>query len=167
MNRDLIGKVLITQGTRPFAQRVAKLMSPISGQVLFGSSDDVPNVLLRTGSYLKIPQVNAPAFIHEVLKVCLDRGINTLLPLGIHELYPMAEAQQLFSEYSVAVWVPEVTELDSIPVIKNPPVQLPLIVFKDGVPLGTTQSDDRYRRLSGVFSLSDSGDEAALCCIAD
>lgn len=146
---ETLGKVLITYGTRPLAQRVARLL-PAGQPVVFGSADEVPEVLLRTGNYLSIPRSAAPAFVHEVLKVCLDRAVTTLVPLGANECYPMAEAKPLFAEYGIAVAVPDLTELESLVIIENPPRQLPLTLFPNG-----------------IFTPSDSGDEWALCCIAD
>lgn len=160
------GNVLITKGTRPLAQRVAKLL-PAGPRILFGSSDEVPDVLLRTGNYLRIPRADAAAFVHEVLKICLDREVATLIPLGADELYPMAEARLLFDEYGIAVCVPEKARLTDLVVIENPPRQLPLLVLHDGRPIHDADGAGQYDGLSGVFTPSDSGDEWALCCIAD
>lgn len=156
--------VLITQGMRPFAQRVAKRL-PNTYNPLFASAEDVPYVLINGGNFLKIPDADTAAFIHEVLKRCLDREISTVIPLGIQELYPMAEARQLFSEYGIDVWVPNVTALAELPIIENPPKQLPLIVLSEGHDIGGGNVDLRFHDLSGVFTPSDAGEELALCCI--
>ncbi len=162
----MVGKVLITQGTRPFAQRVAKLLSA-QRVVWFGAADEIPDVLLRMDSYLKIPRADAQAFAHEILKICLDHEIEILIPLGEHELYPMAEARQLFSEYGIAIWVPGVAQLAELPVIGNPPRQFPLMVLCHGTVVVGAHGGERYGALSGVFTQSDSGGELALCCVAD
>lgn len=157
--------VLITQGTRPFAQRVAKLL-PAVQTVLF-CADELPVVLLRVGNYFKAPSTDTPAFVHEMLKLCLDNDVDTLIPLGKHELYAMAEARQLFSEYDIAIWVPEVADLTALPVIENPPRQLPLLLLHNGTAITPALYGGHFDTLSGVFTPSDSGDELALCCIAD
>lgn len=162
----MAGGVLITQGTRPFAQRVAKFLQA-QHMVLFGSAEEFPEVLLRSGNYLRIPAVTAPVFVHEILKVCLDNGIETLIPLGEHELYPMAKARQLFSEYGISVWIPEETELQSLAVIKNPPKQLPLLLLCDGRALSEPHGNELHGTLSGVFTARAPGGGLALCCIAD
>ncbi len=159
-------KVLITQGMRPFAQRVAKML-PVTYRPLFGSAEDVPNVLINQGNFLRIPQVNTPVFVHEVLKKCLDNEISAVIPLGIEELYPLAEARLLFLEYNIDIWVPDVTVLANLPVIQNPPKQLALIVLAGSSMIADGSTDKRFEGLSGVFTPSDSGDELALCCIAD
>lgn len=166
MSRKMHGHVLITQGTRPFAQRVGKLL-PDGPRVLFGSSDEVPDVLVQTGNYLQFPKAGSPAFVHRVLKICLDMEVETLLPLGANELYPMAEARQLFAEYGIDVWVPTIPQLAGLPVLENPPRQLPLMVLRNGTVLNRDGNSNRYDTLSGVFTPSDAGDELALCCIGD
>lgn len=158
--------VLITHGIRPFAQRIARTL-PEAYRPFFGSAEDIPSVLLNRDNFLRIPQVNEPVFIHEVLKRCLDNGIVSVIPLGIDELYPLAEARPLFSEYGIEIWVPDVTALAELPVIPNPSKQLPLVLLCDGMAITDGNRDRRFEGLSGVFTPSDSGDELALCCIAD
>ncbi|WP_257669066.1 hypothetical protein [Parapedobacter tibetensis] len=160
-------KVLITQGTRPFAQRVARELSSPKQQVLFGSADEVPDVLLRTGNYLRIPHPSMPVFVHELLKICLDSEVDILIPMGKNELYPLAKARPLFAEYGVEVWVPDVADLAGLVIIESPPRKLPLLVVSDGVVVTGPEAGKRHGTLSGVFIPSDSGDEMALCCIAD
>lgn len=160
-------KVLVTQCTRPLAQRVAKLL-PAGQPVLFASAEAVPGVLLHMGNYLTIPRAGEQAFVHEMLKTCLDRQVGALLPLGMAELQPLAGAQQLFSEYGIDILVPSVAELGQLLIIENPPRALPLMVLYNGTGLsGAVNGDERYGSLSGVFTLSDSGDELALCCVAE
>ncbi|WP_143053828.1 ATP-grasp domain-containing protein [Parapedobacter koreensis] len=162
--------MLITQGMRPFAQRVANQLSERQRKhVLFGSSEEMPQVLLRLDNYLKIPQVSTAAFAHEMLKTCLDKHVAILIPLGVDELYPLAEARQLFSEYGITICVPSPTELAELAIIENPPKQLPLLLLHHGRPVVADQEQaiGQYGTLSGVFSPADSGDELALCCVAD
>ncbi|WP_139378635.1 hypothetical protein [Parapedobacter luteus] len=161
--------MLITQGTQPFAQRVANRLPAGQRQhMVFGSADGMPQALLSLENYLEIPKANAPAFAHEMLKICLDRNISALIPLGVNELYPLSEARQLFSEYGIAVWVPALAELAAVAVIKNPPKQLPLLLLLDGkIAEPPTVGDKSYGTLSGVFTQLESGDELALCCVGD
>ena len=134
---------------QPFAQRVAKQL-PAIDKPLFGSAEDIPQVLIAQGTFLRIPPVTAPTFIHELLKHCLDRAVSAILPLGRDELYPLAQARPLFSEYGVAVWLPEISVLAGVAVLENPPKGVALHISPEG-----------------VFAYADSGEEKALCCIAD
>src|SRR3546814_15602118 len=99
----MTNRVLITQGTRPFAQRVGKLLQT-HYKVQFGSADEVPQVLLQTGNYIQFPGVDTAAFEHELLRSCLDNRIDVVIPLGAKEIDLLARAQQLFAEYGIAVW---------------------------------------------------------------
>ncbi len=162
----MLHKVLITQGTRPFAQRIARLLFTES-TVLFGTADEVPAVLLQTGNYLRIASPNRPTFIHEMLKACLDNEVDVLIPLGKNELYPLAEAKQLFAEYGVTVWVPDTADLQELTIIENPPKQFALLALQGGVAVADPQHVQRYGSLSGIFVPSDSGEEMALCCVAE
>lgn len=88
-----------------------------------------------------------------------------MIPLGIEELYPLAEARPLFSEYNIDIWVPDVTTLANLPMIENPPKQLRLMVLNEGRVIAGGRTDKQFEGLSGVFTPSDAGDELALCCI--
>lgn len=157
--------VLITQGMRPFAQRVGKLLQ-VDYAVRFGSADEIPHVLLQLDSYIQIPGVDTGAFEHEVLRICLDNRIDVLIPLGEKEIDLLDRAQQLFAEYNIAVWLPDATHPGVLNRVKNPERRLPLLILDRGVAVaGATES--KYRNtLSGVFTQPTS-DELALCCIAD
>ncbi len=160
---------LITQGTKPLAQRLARLL-PATHRVVFGAADEMPEVLLRSGNYVRIPQAVSPAFAHEMLKRCLDSQVEVLIPLGKYELKPLLEAKLLFNEYGIRILLPEQSLFDQLMLFENPPVQLPLHVLENGQPLNQAAVDitgPMDTGLSGVFILSDSGDEAALCCLAD
>ncbi|SFC20312.1 hypothetical protein SAMN05421747_10665 [Parapedobacter composti] len=156
-------KVLVTQGMCPLAQRVARLLP--AATVLFGSADDLPEVLLRTGNYLKLPQPDNPAFVHEVLKRCLDSEVQLLIPLGLDELYPLAAVRPLFSEYGIAIGVPTPMELDNLVVVQNPPKAHPLLILQDGRELAAGAGGTSHGALSGVFTPLDSGEGLALCCV--
>ncbi len=162
------GNVLITQGTRPFAQRIARSLSEIY-TLSFGSADDIPSVLLQMGNYLNIPSASSPAFVHEMLKRCLDREIGSLIPLGADELQPMAAARPLFSEYGIDIWVPDSATLRGLSRVYNPPKHLALTVLHAGKPVIGQGGGGLHEGLSGVFSSTDPGSEQpwALCCIAD
>lgn len=147
----LMKTILVTQGLKPFAQRVAKLLKDCT--VVFGTADEIPDILLRTANYVAIPSDNKHTYVHEVLKTCLDRRVDVLLPLGLYELRPIAEAKALFSEYGIAIWVPDTPSLVELAIIENPPRELQLVVLSD-----------ENGPLSGVFARSDTGDELALCC---
>lgn len=161
-----MGSILITQGTRPFAQRVARHL-PAGQRIVFGAADEMPEVLLHNGNYVRLPSPRSSTFAHEMLKICLDRQVATLIPLGKLELGRLMEARILFEEYGVQLLLPERRALETLVVIENPPAQLPLMVLENGVPITDHAAGRMDAALSGVFTQSDSGDEIALCCVVD
>lgn len=159
-------RILITQGTRPFAQRVGQLLQ---GQytVQFGSAEAVPQVLLATGNYIQLIGVEAAAFEHELLRKCLDYRIGVLIPLGEREIGLLARAHQLFAEYGVAIWMPDAKHLGELEVIRNLERRLPLAVLDRGITVAGERQVEHPATLSGVFTQPTTGDGLALCCIAD
>ncbi|MDM1294921.1 hypothetical protein HX021_11575 [Sphingobacterium sp. N143] len=156
-------KILITFGTRPLAMRIAKKLSD-HFEVLYASSEEIPDLLLKSANYVKIPKGLLPTYAHEILKLSLDRQVDYVLPLGGFELSPLAEAKVLFEEYQISVLVPDKDILDTLPIIENPPADLSYTLLSkgenllDGRTFGST--------LDGLLSASDSGEELALICVA-
>jgi len=74
-------KILITFGTRPLAMRIAKRLGA-DFEILYASSEDIPELLLASGKYAKIPKGLLPTFAHEILKLSLDQQVDYVLPLG-------------------------------------------------------------------------------------
>lgn len=162
----MANKVLITQGTQPFAQRVARQLQE-GCLIAFGAADEMPDVLLRSGNYVNLPNIKSPAYVHGMLKVCLDLQVNILIPLGKHELGRLVEVKALFKEYGIEVLSPEQQVMEALVIIENPPSQLPVVIVQDGRVLNGAVAGPIDVRLSGVFMRSDSGEDMALCCIAD
>ncbi|MEC3881420.1 hypothetical protein [Parapedobacter sp. 10938] len=161
----MASRILITHGTRPFAQRVGKLLRD-RYEVRFGSADDVPHVLLQTGNYIQFPGVDTAAFEHELLRTCLDNHIDAVVPLGEKEMGLLARAQLLFAEYSIAIWMPDGGYLGGLNLLRNPERQWPLVVLDHGVAVAGAQLEEQPTALSGVFTRPSPTEALALCCIA-
>ena len=158
-------KLLITYGTRPLAHRLANLLQG-KYEIVFGSSEEIPGLLLNTNKYFQIPTGVNSTYAHEILKVCLDQGVEKVLPLGPMELAPLAEAKVLFEEYGIHILVPSLAVLEDISIIENPPASLPLVMVDNGeLVLGTVEHQDALSKIEGLMLASDSGDEWALCCV--
>lgn len=150
--------ILITYGTRPFAQRVGKLLSS-RYEVAYASSEPFPDILLKQ-NYHRIPTGANPTFAHEVLKLCLDKGYQMILPLGKMEGQPLNEARVLLEEYGITVLLPR--DLENCFVLENPSGVVRIL--KSGKDILTDeQLCDSY--FSGVGMLSDSGEEPILCLV--
>ena len=159
-------RVLITQGTRPFAQRVGQLLQNRYA-VQFGSAEAIPEVLLGTGNYIQLPGAATPAFEHELLRKCLDNRVDVLIPLGEREIDLLARAQQLFAEYDIAIWIPDMAGAGELKLLRNPERRFPLLVIDHGVAVAGEQQGKYPATLSGVFAVLVPAETLALCCIAD
>lgn len=150
-----MNNVLITAGTSALSQRVAKLV--VDGQLFFADSQPIPTLFLQTGKYKSIPAADKSSYVHEVLKVCLDLGIDTLIPLGKDELAPLANSKLLFEEYGIALLLPTVDRLNEVPKLMNPSrAAYPELFICEG-------SHDNLP-LKGVFAKDESG-ASFLCCV--
>jgi len=153
-------KLLITFGTRPLAQRLSKMLNN-TFQIQFATAEEVPSFL--AANYNKIPTGINPTYAHELLKLCLDKEIDFILPLGLSEIQTLAEAQVLFEEYGVEVLSPDKEFLEEIFVLENPSSGVELSVLFNGKSLNNKSDVDQV--ISGLFTISDEGDDLALCTI--
>lgn len=157
-------RILITFGTRALGQRVAKLLQA-KFDVFFASADEIPNVLLSSGKYIKIPAGLSPTYAHELLKISLDNQIDYILPLGSFEFEPLSESKILFEEYDIQLFVPNKDVLENYMLIENPSKDLPILLILNGeVLLGdlAIHTDSR----DGLFVVSDAGEDLALCAVS-
>lgn len=146
--------ILITSGVSALAQRVSKLLPEC--QLFFADANAIS--FLKGEKYRAIPSSNKSAFVHEVLKLCLDLSIDTLIPLGANELLPLAKSSVLFEEYGITLLLPTTEELSTIQKVENPNRQdYPELVIHSGA--------DVDLKTKGVFALKENG-EWGLCCVA-
>ncbi|MBB2952802.1 MULTISPECIES: hypothetical protein [Sphingobacterium] len=157
-------RILITFGTRGLGQRIAKLLGD-EFEIFFASSEEIPSLLLNSGKYFKLPAGLMPTYAHEVLKISLDHQIDYVLPLGGYEFEPLAVAKILFEEYDIKVIVPAQDVLQDYYVIENPPKELSLALLVDGKSL-IDDFTTEHPGLDGLFVVSDSGDDFALCAVS-
>lgn len=118
--------ILLTYGTRPIAQRIVKLLSA-HHQLILATNEEVPSVLAHT--YKSIPNPANPVFAHEMLKLCLDQGIDLILPLGAAEIEVLSGSSILFEEYGINIVRPFLSPQQEI--IKQIPAGAPLLIVHD------------------------------------
>ncbi|MBV2226219.1 MULTISPECIES: hypothetical protein [Sphingobacterium] len=153
-------KLLITFGTRPLAQRLSKMLNN-QFEVIFATSEEVPSFL--EANFKKIPTAANPTYAHELLKLCLDKEVNYLLPLGLNEINVLAESKILFEEYGIQLLSPSKEALTELYVLENPPSVVELLLVLDGKSLISDRQLES--EVSGLFTISDDGDDLALCTI--
>lgn len=150
--------ILITYGTQPFAQRIGRLLSSCY-KVAYASSEPFPDILLKQ-NYHRIPTGANPTFAHEILKLCLDKGYQIILPLGKMEGQPLNEARVLLEEYGIAVLLPH--DLEDCFVIENPSGAVHVLKSGKDMLTGEQLCDSPF---SGVGMMSDSDEEPILCLV--
>lgn len=150
--------ILITYGTQPFAQRIGRLLSS-RYEIAYASSEPFPDILLKQ-NYHRIPTGANPTFAHEILKLCLDKGYQIILPLGKMEGQPLNEARVLLEEYGIAVLLPR--DLEDCFFIENPSGAVHVLKSGKDMLTGEQLCDSPF---SGVGMMSDSDEEPILCLV--
>ncbi|MBP3943084.1 hypothetical protein J5U18_05835 [Sphingobacteriaceae bacterium WQ 2009] len=156
--------ILLTFGTRAFAQRIAKMLTA-EFNVFFASAEEIPTVLLAAGNYLKIPAGLLPTYAHELLKIALDKKIDYILPLGMHEIRTLADASILFEEYGIQVLSPHRDTLEDQVFLEEPMREIPTSLVSQGRDLLTGQQLTDAT-ISGLVIASDEGAAYAVAVVA-
>lgn len=96
-------KILITAATSAEAHRLKKQLE--SAEVILGDYEEIPAFMLNNGM-IKLPNPKSPAYAHEMLTLCLDRGIDKIFLLRGDEFAALNQAEQLFEEYGIKLLTP-------------------------------------------------------------
>lgn len=137
--------ILVTYGTRPLAQRLAKFVGD-RYSIVPATSEEVPSVLSER--FRLIPNAKNPVYTHEILKVCLDLGVEYVLPIHTDEIHVLRETRVLFEEYGISLLIP--ASLNR-PVVVNVPSTYALTLVHEGQAL-----DGGVKRIEGL-TVEDSG----------
>jgi len=89
--------VLITAATSSEAHRLKNQLA--GNTVILGDYQEMPAFM----QILKLPNPASPSYAHEMLTLCLDKGIGVVYALGKEELNNLLEAEQLFTEFGIEV----------------------------------------------------------------
>ncbi|MEO6630373.1 MAG: hypothetical protein ABIN13_01585 [Mucilaginibacter sp.] len=89
--------VLITAATSAEAHRLKNQL--VDDTVILGDYLEMPAFM----QIVKLPSPASMSYAHEMLTLCLDRGIAMVYALGGDELNNLLEAEQLFTEYGIKV----------------------------------------------------------------
>jgi len=74
--------------------------------VILGDYMELPDLMLKTGRMIKLPNPVLSTYTHEMLKLCLDLDIGTVYILRKEEEEPLLGAKQLFNEYNITLIIP-------------------------------------------------------------
>jgi len=72
-----------------------------SDKILLGDYLEVPEVLVRSGKLLQLPDPGNPSYQHLFLAMCLDKQVDTVYALRNAEKEMLAAAKTLFDEYGI------------------------------------------------------------------
>lgn len=117
-------KILITYGTRPLAQRLVRLLQQQQHETVLATCEAIPTILK---DFHPIPNAKNPTFAHEMLKLCLDLGVEYVVPLSVEEIRSLHEARILFEEYEISLLIPAV--LENVSFVQHPPATQQLYLF--------------------------------------
>lgn len=96
---------LITAATSAQAYQLKSIIG--QGQTIFlGDYLALPSLMVSSGRMIRTPDPAGPSFAHEMLTLCLDKGITVLCPLRKAELFALAETRQLFIEFDIQLIMP-------------------------------------------------------------
>lgn len=93
--------VLITAANSAEAYQLKSKLNAWS--ILLGDYLDLPEIMIKSGKMLRLPDPKSVSYMHEMLTLCLDKNIDTLYVLREDEAVLLKESEQLFTEYGIAI----------------------------------------------------------------
>jgi|SRR5581483_3473208 len=94
---------LVTAANEAEAHALKKLLG--SEYILLGDYLEVPDVLVKTGKIVLLPDPGDNSYAHQMLTLCLDRNIDKIYPLRQREKEVLLKSKQLFSEYGINILI--------------------------------------------------------------
>lgn len=92
---------LITAASSAKAHQIKNQLQ--TQNVLLGDYFDLPEVMVKTGKMIKLPDPGKEAYPHQMLAFCLDYNVNAVHVLRSEEAQALAPAGQLFKEYGIEI----------------------------------------------------------------
>ena len=72
-------------------------------EVVLGDYMELPEVLVRSGKVITLPNPESAAYTHQMLALCLNKNINSVYVLREEERELLFNAKQLFREYDIQI----------------------------------------------------------------
>ncbi len=92
---------LITGAASAEAYRLKNTLG--RGEVILGDYMELPDLLVRSGTVITLPNPKNGAYAHQILALCLDKAINSIYVLRAEEKEQLLNAKQLFWEYDIQI----------------------------------------------------------------
>lgn len=94
-------KILITSANSAMAYQLKGRLN--ADEVILGDYEELPALMLKSGKMIQLPNPKSASYSHQMLTLCLDKGIEAVYPLRKEEAELLKEAEQLFSEYGINI----------------------------------------------------------------
>lgn len=96
-----MAKVLITGAASGRAHQLKSKMGATN--VLMGDYAELPELMLRKGMMISLPNPTDASYAHKMLTLSLDKDVNTIYALQPAEFDLLNEAALLFNEYGITI----------------------------------------------------------------
>lgn len=93
--------ILITSANSASAYQLKSKLN--SDNVILGDYEALPELMLKLGKMIRLPDPKSGSYSHQMLTLCLDKGIEVIYPLRGEEAVLLKEAEQLFKEYNIDI----------------------------------------------------------------
>jgi hypothetical protein len=95
--------ILITAAT---SAQAYQLKNKLEGQdIILGDHMDLPEFMVKTGKMIVLPKPTSASYTHEMLALCLDKGVEQVYLLRADETELLLKAETLFNEYNITLQV--------------------------------------------------------------
>jgi hypothetical protein len=71
--------------------------------IILGDYLELPELMIRSGKMIRLPDPKSVSYTHQMLTLCLDKGIDTVYVLRDEEAVLLRESEQLFTEYGINI----------------------------------------------------------------
>ena len=155
-------KLLITGGK---SAQALKLLKAFEGhEIILADYGETPAFTSPNYTFLGLGEVNE-SIAHNLLNICLDHQVDTVLPLHEFEILPMAKSTVLFDEFQIRILLPSVTEVTNY-FYPQDDIQpgMNWVVFKEGQLLYPAEATEAIKdlaqenQLNGVFYVPEGPD---------
>jgi len=90
--------------TAAASERAYSLKNSLNtNNVVLGDYLELPELLIRSGKMIRLPEPQSPSYTHQVLALCLDKNIGTIYVLRKAEAELLLNSKQLFYEYGIDI----------------------------------------------------------------
>ena len=93
--------ILITSANSAAAYQLKSKLNV--DEVILGDYEELPALMLKSGKMIQLPNPKSTSYSHQMLTLCLDKGIQTVYPLREAEATLLKESDQLFKEYDINI----------------------------------------------------------------